>query len=229
LLKVLGIDTSTMTGSVGLLNDLELMGEYTIGNLANHSERLMTMIDLLLKEVNLKLEEIDGIAVALGPGSFTGLRIGVTTAKALAYSLKKPIVGIPTLDALAQHFPLTDRLICPILDARKQEVYSAFYRSDGHKAQRISDYQVSSIEKVLEKIQEPVVFLGNGLLLYQSHIAKALGEKALFADPAHSSPRGGLIAWLGLQRLTQQDQDDPFSLVPLYVRRSDAEIFWEKR
>lgn len=228
-MKVLGIDTSTMTGSVGLLNDRELMGEYTIGNLVNHSERLMTMIDLLLKEVNLKPEEIDGIAVALGPGSFTGLRIGVTTAKALAYSLKKPIAGIPTLDALAQHFPLTDRLICPILDARKQEVYSAFYRSDGHQARRVSDYQVSSIEKVLEKIQEPVVFLGNGLLFYQTHIAKTLGEKALFADPPHSSPRGGLIAWLGLLRLIQQDQDDPFSLVPLYVRKSDAEIFWGKR
>lgn len=228
-MKILGIDTSTMTGSIGLLDHRELIAEYTLTSLVTHSERLMVMVDLLLKGVGLRIEEVDGIAVALGPGSFTGLRIGVTTAKSLAYSLGKPLAGVPTLDALVQNFPLTDRLLCPILDARKKEVYSAFYRLKDHQIQRISAYQVGPIEEVLGKIEEPVIFLGNGLNLYREYIEHALGKNALFADPAHSSPKGGFIAYLGLQRLTKNDQDDPFSLTPIYVRKSDAEIFWEKR
>lgn len=217
-----------MVGSIGLLDDQELIAEYTVNSSVTHAERLMIQIDLLLRGVGLKIEEMDGIAIALGPGSFTGLRIGVTTAKALAYSLKIPIVGIPTLDALAQSLPLTDRLICPILDARKREVYSALYRVKDHQIQRVSAYEVGPIEQILGQIVEPVLLLGNGLLIYRKQIEQILGDIASFADPIHSSPRGGFIALLGLQRLVKNDQDNPFSLVPLYVRKSDAEIYWGK-
>jgi tRNA threonylcarbamoyladenosine biosynthesis protein TsaB len=182
-----------------------------------------------LSAASLPLHALEGIAVGIGPGSFTGLRIGVTTAKSLAYSLQKPIVGVPSLDALAAHYLFTDRLICPLLDARKREVYAAFYRNTGAQIHRVSEYAVISPQDLFRNVDEPVVLLGEGRLPYRAQLETILGQQAHFADVAHSSPQGSLVAQLGFARIAGGDYDDCFTLTPLYVRKSDAEIHWEQR
>ena len=226
---ILGIETATMTGSVALITERALVAEETVNTKTTHAERLISAIDHVLAAAALPLREIDGIAVSAGPGSFTGLRIGVTTAKSLAYSLRKPIIAVSSLDALASQFLYSSLLICPILDARKKEVYTACYRNSGAQAQRISDYAVMSPDSLAQAIHEPALFLGDGVFAYRKQLEAALGERALFADPAHLLPRGSLVAKLGLDRLAAGERDDAFALTPRYLRKSDAEIHWEQR
>ena len=225
---ILGIDTSTMTGSLAIIRDDRLIAEYSVNTKTTHAERLLTSIDLLLQAASLTVQDLDGIAVASGPGSFTGLRIGITTAKSIAYSIQKPIVGVSSLDALAAHYLYSERLLCPILDARKKEVYSAFYRNLEGQIQRVSDYSVIAPENLVKDIQEPVLFLGDGVTPYRQQLTSLLGDFALFADSAHLLPRGSLVAALGRMRLIGGDSDDCFALTPVYIRKSDAEIHWER-
>ncbi|GAK53066.1 peptidase M22, glycoprotease [Candidatus Moduliflexus flocculans] len=225
---ILGIETSTMTGSVAIITEQHLIVEQTINTKITHAERLITAIDDTLRAVSLTIREIDGIAVSAGPGSFTGLRIGITTAKSLAYSLKKPIVAVSSLDALASQFLFCNQLICPMLDARKKEVYSACYRNSGAMVQRVSEYVVITPMNLLKEIHEPTLFLGDGVAAYRRQIESELGELALFADAAHLLPRGSLVAKLGCDRLLAGEQDDCSALTPLYLRQSDAEIHWER-
>jgi tRNA threonylcarbamoyladenosine biosynthesis protein TsaB len=189
----------------------------------------MAAIDHILKTACLEIHALDGIAVGIGPGSFTGLRIGVTTAKSIAYSLQKPIVAIPSLDALASQFLFTDILLCPIFDARKREVYTAFYRNTGAIVERLSAYAAITPERLCHDIQEPVVFLGDGVCAYRHYLETTLGQNAIFADAAHLFSRASLIAKLGCHRLMSADSDECFSLTPLYIRKSDAEIHWETK
>lgn len=225
---ILGIETSTMTGSVAIITEQHLIVEQTINTKITHAERLITTIDDTLRAVSLTIREIDGIAVSAGPGSFTGLRIGITTAKSLAYSLKKPIVAVSSLDALASQFLFCNQLICPMLDARKKEVYSACYRNSDATVQRVSEYAVITPMNLLKEIHEPTLFLGDGVAAYRRQIESELGEFALFADAAHLLPRGSLVAKLGCDRLLAGEQDDCSALTPLYLRQSDAEIHWER-
>ncbi len=226
---ILGIDTSTMAGSVAIITEEGLLAELTLNAKTTHAERLLTTIDHAIHSVSLSIRDIDGIAVASGPGSFTGLRIGVTTAKGLAYSIQKPVVGISSLDALASQFLFSEMLICPILDARKKEVYTAFYRNTDSHIRRLSDYAVIAPEKLLQEITEPVLFLGDGVSPYRQQIEATSGEYAHFADAAHLSPRASLTAKLGCDRLLAGEDDDCFALIPSYLRKSDAEIHWEKK
>ena len=225
---ILGIDTSTMTGSIAISTESVLIAEFTLNTKTTHAERLLTAIDQIVQAASLTIRDIDGVAVASGPGSFTGLRIGVTTAKSIAHSIQKPIVAVSTLDALASHYRYTDVLLCPILDARKKEVYTAFYRNVNGEIQRLTEYSVITPENLLKDIQEPVLFLGDGVITYRQQITSILGDQALFADPAHLLPRGSFIAQLGCERLLAGESDDCFALTPLYIRKSDAEIHWEK-
>jgi len=225
---ILGIETSTMTGSVAIITEQQLIVEQTINAKITHAERLITTIDDTLRAASLAIRELDGIAVSAGPGSFTGLRIGVTTAKSLAYSLRKPIVAVSSLDALASQFLHSNLLICPMLDARKKEVYSACYRNSGSTVKRISEYAVLTPANLLKGIHEPTLFLGDGVLPYRRLIESAVGEFAIFADAAHLLPRGSLVAKLGCDRLSAGEQDDCLPLTPFYLRQSDAEIHWER-
>lgn len=225
---ILGIETSTMTGSVAIITEQQLIVEQTINTKITHAERLITTIDDTLRAASLTIREIDGIAVSSGPGSFTGLRIGVTTAKSLAYSIRKPIVAVSSLDALSSQFFYTSYLICPMLDARKKEVYSACYSNSGAKVQRVSEYMVITPANLLKGIHEPTLFLGDGVMPYRREIASTLGESAIFADAAHLLPRGSLVAKLGCDRLLAGEQDDCSALTPFYLRQSDAEIHWER-
>lgn len=227
-MRILGIDTSTMTGSVAIISEDRLLAEQSVNTKTTHAERLLATIDLVVKVASLTIRDIDGIAVSSGPGSFTGLRIGVTTAKGIAYSIHKPIVAIPSLDALASQFLYSELLLCPILDAKKKEVYTALYRNSGGETHRLSEYSAIAPHALFQAIHEPVLFLGDGVLSYRKQIETALGERALFADPAHLLPRGSLIANMGYARLIAGKTDDCLSLAPRYLRKSDAEIHWEQ-
>jgi tRNA threonylcarbamoyladenosine biosynthesis protein TsaB len=229
-MKILGIDTSTSCGSLGIIDDDEVVAEYTLLRDETHSARLVPAIQALLKEARLGLDEIDGMAVSLGPGSFTGLRVGLSAVKGLALAAERPVVGVPTLDALASNLPFTPCVICPILDARKGEVYTALYKyGESGRIEQLTPYQVLPPPLLLEKIPlQDTIFLGDGVEAYGGLFEERLGTQALFAPPHLRFLRGSTVAEIGLQRFKQGEQDDISLLVPIYVRPSDAEINWTK-
>ncbi len=235
---ILALETSTNTASLGLWQTLEreklpaaegnLIGELTLNLTGNHSASLMPTLDHLLKATNLHIKQVEGIALALGPGSFTGLRVGVATVKGLAYALRVPVVGVPTLDALAQNVCFADKLVCPVLDARKKEVYAALYRGDGSGyLSKISADMVITPEELSRQIKEEVIFLGNGVQVYGEIWRQQIGAKAFFAPPELSHPRAAQVARLSLPKFQQREFLDLFSFNPIYLRRAEAEINWE--
>jgi tRNA threonylcarbamoyladenosine biosynthesis protein TsaB len=228
-MKVLGIDTSTSCGSVGLIEDESIISEYLLNIPVTHSERLLTSIELVLREARLTPADIDGWAISLGPGSFTGLRIGVSTVKGLALATRKPVAGVSTLDVLAYQTSPTPYLICPVLDARKGEVYSAFYRYEGENGlKRQSAYHAIKPEDLIKKIQERTIFIGNGVRTYGEYFRNFLASLAIFSPSLYHFPHGSGVAKLGLELLRQGECLDLATFVPLYVRPSEAEIKWQK-
>lgn len=232
-MKILGIDTSTPIGSVALIDGESLVAEHTLNIVKAHSSRLMPAIDTVLKWGDITADELDGCAVGIGPGSFTGIRIGIATIKSLCYALDKPIIGVSTLEAIAYNLRWTEGLICPILDARRNESYGAIFRG-GDEWQRLTDDWCLPIEAVLAEIKTrrallpesenerarllQCTFVGDGLETYADAVQAALGEEIRFADAIFNAPRGATVAHLGAQRLQNGDGDNYWTLVPNYVR-----------
>jgi len=216
-MKILGIDTSTPIGSVGLIDGDKFVAEHTLNIVKAHSSRLMPAIDQALKWGGLTVHELDACAVGIGPGSFTGVRIGVSTIKSLCYALQKPIIGVSTLEAIAYNLRYTNGLICPILDARREEVYGAIFRG-GKWLERQSEDLCMTIEQFLERTDMPAVFVGDGLGKYADAVQKRWGEDVILADPIFNVPRGTNIARIGRERLLSKGPDDYFALTPNYVR-----------
>ncbi|MGI9953486.1 tRNA (adenosine(37)-N6)-threonylcarbamoyltransferase complex dimerization subunit type 1 TsaB [Moorellaceae bacterium AZ2] len=223
---VLGIETSTSVVSVALVDAQKLLAEVYLDSKQHHSRRLLPVISSLLKEAGIKIKDLAGIAVALGPGSFTGLRIGLATAKGLAHAGGKPLVGIPTLDALALNAAGVGGLICPVLVARRQEVYAAVYRWQEGRLCCLASHQAvnpSSWVAQLASYGEPVYFLGDAVMPYRK-VWQELGNKAVFLPPENALPRAAQIARQGQKRLSRDQVDDLFQLKPLYLRPSAAEL-----
>lgn len=222
-MKILGIDTSTPIGSVALIDGDNLAAEHTLNIVQAHSSRLMPAIDTVLKWSDITAADLDGCAVGIGPGSFTGIRIGVATIKSLCYALNKPIVGVSTLEAVAYNLRWTNGVICPLLDARRSEVYGAIFEG-GTEWQRLSEDLCLSLDVFLDRLdphtspEHTLNFVGDGLLTYGDAVRERLGERAHFADAIFNVPRGATIAHLGAQRLHNGDIDDYWTLVPNYVR-----------
>lgn len=232
-MKLLGIETSTRTGSVAIVEGEEIIAEYTLNIKETHTARLMPAIDHILKDAHLTIHQMDAVAVSLGPGSFTGLRIGLATAKGLCLALCKPLIGIPTLDALAHNICCTSHIICPLLDARKGEVYAALYRyqspTTSHGLQKLTNDLVLPLDELLSKIDAPAIFLGDVLDSYRNLIEGKLREKASFAPPYLNLPRAANVAILGLRKLKSGEKIDLQKIEPLYVRRPEAEVKWEEK
>jgi tRNA threonylcarbamoyladenosine biosynthesis protein TsaB len=224
-MKILGIDTSTSCGSVGLIDEESIIAEYLLNIPVTHSERLLTTIERILKDAHLVVGDLDGWAISLGPGSFTGLRIGVSTVKGLALATQKPVAGVSTLDILAYQIPWTSCLICPILDARKGEVYTSFYRyGEGNELQRESDYLAIKPQDLIKKIRERVIFIGDGIRTHGDTLRKFLVSHAIFAPHSLNFPHGSGVAKLGLELFRKGETLDLATFTPLYVRPSEAEI-----
>ncbi len=223
-MKLLAIDTSTMLGGVALIDDEVLIAESRLNIKITHSERLLSEIKHVLNRTSLKINDIDFFALAIGPGSFTGLRVGLSTIKGLAFSTGKKIVTVPTLEAFAWNVPYSKYLACPLLDARKREVYAAIFRWSGDNLIREFNEQALKIDILLDKINEPTIFLGEGALIYRTNILNKLGEKAIFAAPQLMTPSASNVAYLGMKKAKRGDFDDIVKTVPMYLRRSEAEI-----
>jgi len=230
-LKILGINTSTKFCNLGLIEDEDVLIEYTINGLKKkHSSILVPAIRDLLKTIGLKMEEINGIAISIGPGSFTGLRIGLCVAKGLCYARSLPLLGITTLDAMV--FPLKEipYLICPVLESKKDEIYDVVFRG-GDSLHRVMDYKCEDIQSLLVRLsplKEKIIFLGDGIKKYRDNIKEKIGKDALFIDSQLNLPVATSIAFLGLNKLKKGEEDDISTITPFYLRKSEAEIIWEK-
>jgi tRNA threonylcarbamoyladenosine biosynthesis protein TsaB len=237
---ILAVETSTLTGSIALVEASldgegsfggeKVLGETILNTRETHSARLMPALDRLLRETSLSLGQVQGIALALGPGSFTGLRIAVSTVKGLAYSLKVPVAGVSTLDALAYNVRYASMQVCPVLDARKKEVYAALFQGNGEgELQRISEDWVLPPEDLSARISGKTLFLGNGLDVYGGVFQRKLGPLALFAPAELSLPRASNVARLSLSQFKKGATLDLFSFTPTYLRRSEAEIHYQAK
>jgi len=222
---LLALDTATPSCSVALVEDQRVMGELRRHDGETHSRHLLTMVDDLLGSCQVALCNVDAIAVTRGPGSFTGIRIGMATAKGFAAALGIPLVGVSSLDALALQASESAGLCCCLVDARKQEVYCGIYRSDGRGAIRqVQEPFVAGPDQVAAIIKERCVLIGDGALLYRQRIQERLGPLARFAPEADHRIRGATVARIGLQRMARGADEAGNDLLPLYIRKSDAEL-----
>ena len=223
---ILGIDTSTNIASVGLVCNGSVLVEESTPAVANHhTEILLPLILRVLEEAGRALDDVRGIGVSIGPGSFTGLRIALGTAKGFAYALGQQLVGIPTLEALARTITDWEGDIRPVLDARKGEVYTAlFHRDPGGELHRLSPDSVVSPQMFFHHLETACVFLGDGVEKYGELLREQCGDRIRLLPFSSHHPRGGVIARLAWERLSRGEADDLGALVPLYVRKPDAEF-----
>lgn len=231
-MNLLAIDSSSVAGSVAYIKEDKLAGEYYFCDKLTHSQTIMPMLEHMKQLIGLDLKTIDAIAVTSGPGSFTGLRIGVTAAKVLALAMEKPIIGVPTLDCLAHSFYFTERYICPIMDARRNQVYTALYKWTDTTLERLTDYLAIDLNQYLEQLQldtQKVIFLGDGVTSYKEKIQDLLGDKALFAPTFLNQQRASVLATLAMQYYKEGKTENPDTFVPMYLRKSQAEREREER
>ena len=209
-----------------IVEDDVLIAEYTVNYKKTHSQTLLPMLDEIAKMTELDLNSIDAIAVAAGPGSFTGLRIGSATAKGLGLALKKPLIAIPTVEGLAYNLYDIPGLICPIMDARRKQVYTGIYRFTDHQLKVVEDQMAVSMETVIEKLNqygEAVTFLGDGVPVFHELIAEKMTVPYSFA-PAHvNKQRAAAVAALGEIYYRQGKTETAMEHVPDYLRVSQAE------
>ena len=225
-MKILGLDSSGIVASVAIVEDDVLIAEYTVNYKKTHSQTLLPMLDEIAKMTELDLNSIDAIAVAAGPGSFTGLRIGSATAKGLGLALKKPLIAIPTVEGLAYNLYDISGLICPIMDARRKQVYTGIYRFTDHQLKVVEDQMAVPMETVIEKLNqygEAVTFLGDGVPVFHELIAEKMTVPYSFA-PAHvNKQRAAAVAALSEIYYRQGKTETAMEHVPDYLRVSQAE------
>lgn len=223
-MNVLALDSSTRSCSVAVAIDGRAASEVSTVSNRTHSLHLMGMVRDALALAEVGLKEIDGFAVTIGPGSFTGLRIGISTAKGLAFAAGKPCVGVSSLEALASAcLPWPER-ICVLMDARKGEVYTAVYQESDGRLERIGDERVLAPEAILRTIASPHLFVGEAVPLYEKQIRAIAGQNAHWAPRDRRFPKASTVAWLALDRLAGATADGVELLAPRYIRQSDAEL-----
>jgi tRNA threonylcarbamoyladenosine biosynthesis protein TsaB len=222
---ILGLDTSTSCGSIALADSQKPLGEWNLNVRRTHAGRLLPGIRHLLEETGTRISGIDGFAVSVGPGSFTGLRIALTTAKTLALVTGKPLIGLPTLDVLVKNVPYAEGLICPALDARKSEVFAALYRKDDQgTTERLTDYLSVPPGTLSELFEGPTLMLGDAVPLYGERIANESPHPIRFAPPECHYPRASNLCRLAIEKLSAGDHQHPRDVQALYARASDAEL-----
>lgn len=230
-MKVLAIDTTGLAASVAIVDYKKTVAEFTVNFKKTHSQTIMPMLDYMFDIIGIEPKEVDYIACANGPGSFTGLRIGAASAKGIAHALSKKIIPIPTLDALAYNIFKTDKIIVPMIDARNNQVYTSFYRHDNDKFEKITDYFAENITIVLEtlknKFSEKVIFLGDGAKVYFDKIKYFYGED-VFVSPNSNMQRAASVGALAIKMGEEYAVNyDEFSII--YLRKPQAEREYDER
>lgn len=224
-MKILGIESSSLVAGVALVTDGVLTAEYTMNDKKTHSQTLLPMLDEVCRLLQLDLNTVDAIAVSAGPGSFTGLRIGSATAKGLGLALNKPLVSVPTLDALAYNLWGSTALICPIMDARRNQVYTGLYhvRESLEVLKASCAMDMHELIKELDSRGERVIFLGDGVPVYASVIADALKVPFSFAPPQMNRQRASSVAVLGMLAMKEGKGETAAAHKPEYLRKPQAE------
>jgi len=222
-MKILAYDTSNKFLSVAVLDEEELLSNFHKDIGIKHSSMLMPTIDKTLKRAHLELKNIDAIALNIGPGSFTGLRIGVAVAKALSLATNIPVIGVPSLDVIAHNYTNQEGYISIVLDARKSKVYSAIYESASGEISRISEYLLVDVDSLIEKLKGPTLFFGDGLSLYGEYMAKHC-PLVKFSKDTNWYPRAEIIGKLGLEKIKKGYREDIDKLVPMYLHPKECNI-----
>jgi tRNA threonylcarbamoyladenosine biosynthesis protein TsaB len=227
---LLAVDTATPRVSVAIGRGGEVLGDVSLDGGRRHAEQLAPAIKYLCGELGVDLRALAAIAVGLGPGLFTGLRVGVTTARMMALSLRIPMVGVPSLDLIAYPLRHTTRVVVPVVDARRSEVFYACYRPVPGGVQRFTPYEVRSPDALageLAALGEEVLLAGDGALRYRAELGAL--DRAELAGPGASLPSAAALVELATARYEREEFDPPAEVHPLYLRRSDAEIEWDRK
>jgi len=225
-MKMLAIDSSGLVASVALVTEDKLLGEYTTNLKKTHSQTLLPMLDALFNMLGMEPDQVDAIAVAGGPGSFTGLRIGSATAKGLGLALDKPIVSVPTVDALAYNFSGTSSLVCPLMDARRNQTYTGLYSFEGERMETVLPQRAVAIEEIIEEINvlgRDVIFLGDGVPVFREIIKGSIKVGYYFAPPHLSAQRAGALGALAIKYYEEGRVQSADEHSPDYLRLSQAE------
>ena len=227
-MTIIGLDSSGIVASAAIVTDDVLVAEITMEYKKTHSETLVPMLDEIVKTSNTDLKDIDAIAIAAGPGSFTGLRIGSATAKGLAYALNKPIVSVPTTAGLAYNFFGSIEIICPIMDARRNQVYTGIYTFENDRLLTLYDQHPLDIEELTDKLNKEyqgkrVIFLGDGVSKYKDTINEKLELTHIFAPANLNKQHAASVAVLGGKLYSEGKTETAFDHAPVYLRLSQAE------
>lgn len=223
-MKILALDTSTLMATCAVIEDDTLIGEFSLNQNMSHSEKLVPMIKEILDNLDLKIDDIDLYGVSTGPGSFTGLRIGVATVKGFAHLFDKPVIGVSTLEGLAFNLP-HNGIVVPMIDARRDRVYTGIYSWENGILKTIMEADVVEVDDLLEILDkyEKVSVNGDGSKLYKERIRSVLGDKVLFSTIGQNSCKAASIGELALLKYKEGHRDNYFTLVPDYLRQTQAE------
>ena len=223
---ILGLDTCSMSSSVSVADESRVIAAFTINHKKTHSERIMPQIEEMLKAAEIGIENIDVFAASVGPGSFTGVRIGVATVKAFAQAKNKPCVSVSSLEALAYSVKPFKGLIAPILDARRNQVYNAVFESDGKNIKRITNDRALSLDELLKELkasEKDVMFIGDGVPVFRENLKKELGETAYFAPKSLIFNLASSVLEVAFSKIEREEMISYKELLPEYVRLSQAE------
>jgi len=228
-MTILAIESTSRMGGISIIKNGKIIAENMHSGFETYCARLVPDIENMLNCLDISWKDLNGVAVSIGPGSFTGLRIGIATAKAISFCLDIPILGIPTLDALAMNItPCPDLLICPVIDARKEQIYTAIYRHTQDGLIRITPYTAIKPSEFIDTISEQterIHFLGDGLIKFKEIFDPLFAKnKSTAATENLNYVRASNVAWLADLRLKKNHKDDATTLLPIYIRPSDAEV-----
>ncbi len=225
-MKILALDSSGLVASVAIVEDDNLLGEYTVNYKTTHSQTMLGMLDHLLSTIELDVSDVDAIAVAAGPGSFTGLRIGSATAKGLGLALDVPLISVPTVDALACNLWGCADLVCPLLDARRGQTYTGLYRLADHELEILIPQCAVEIGEMIDRVnryRESVVFLGDGVPVFSDELYRYCEVPYSFAPPHRNRQSAASVAWLGQQYAREGKFETADEHAPDYLRMPQAE------
>ena len=230
-MRLLAIETATPAQSVALVEDGRLLAELSYEARGNRGGVLLPTVDRVLRKAGVAPGDLDAVAVSVGPGSFTGLRVGLATAKGLALGAGARLVGVPTLEALAEGYAPADGTICTLLDAYRGEVYMAVFRRNGSALERVSPDAVlapGAVASALAAVEGPVHLIGNGAARYREQLEAALGGRACVSDEGlRAAPMAAVVARLGIRQFAGGNKPDA-EVALIYLRRAEAEVNWEK-